>query len=114
MNCELNTSIIHNSSFDTLWTLTPYGRIDHRWYAINTSKGETIEMPKDFSPDKISPPNNTPIRFPSYPEITFLFRKISKNYSDNIQDNSLIKLMNIYRSGENNRQSFLWSEYEKI
>ena len=89
-------------------------RIDSKWYAINTSKGEIIEMTKDFSPDKVSPPNNTPIQFPSYPEITFLFRKIGKDYSDNIQDNSLIKLMNIYRSGESNRQSFSWNEYEKI
>ena len=89
-------------------------RISSKWYAINTSKGETIEMAKDFSPDKISPPNNTPIQFPSYPEITFLFRKIGKDYSDNIQDNSFIKLMNIYRSGENNHQSFSWNEYEKI
>ena len=89
-------------------------RIDSKWYAINTSKGETIEMAKDFLPDKISPPNNTSIQFPSYPEITFLFRKIGKDNSDNIQDNSLIKLMNIYRSGESNRQSFSWNEYEKL
>ncbi|VEN72769.1 conserved hypothetical protein [Candidatus Desulfarcum epimagneticum] len=89
-------------------------RIGPKWYAINTSKGETVEMSMDFSPDKISPPNNTAIQFQSYPEVTFLFRKIGKNHSDNIQDNSLIKLMNIYRSGENNRQSFSWSEYEKL
>lgn len=89
-------------------------RIGSKWYAINTSKGETIEMAKDFSPDKISPPNNTPIQFPSYPKTTFLFRKIGKDYSANIQDNTLIKLMNIYRSGDNNRQSFSWNEYEKI
>ena len=89
-------------------------RIGPKWYAINTSKGETVDMSLDFSPDTISPPNNTVIQFPSYPEVTFLFRKISKNYSDDIQDNSLIKLMNIYRSGENDRQSFSWDEYEKV
>ncbi len=89
-------------------------KIDHRWYAINSSKSEIIEMAMDFSPDKISPPNNTAIQFPSYPEVTFLFRKIGKNYSDNIQDDSLKKLMNIYRSGEINNRSFSWNEYEKI
>lgn len=87
-------------------------RVDSKWYAINTSKGETIEMPEDFSPDTVSPPNNIPVQFPSYPEITFLFRKIGKDYSDSMQDNSLLKLMNIYRSGENNRQAFSWNEYE--
>ena len=87
-------------------------RVDNGWYAINTSKAEIVEMGNEFSPDKISAPNNTAIQFPSYPKVTFLFRKIGKTYNENIQDTSHHKLMNIYRSGESNSQSFSWNKFK--
>jgi hypothetical protein len=87
-------------------------KIEAQWYAINTSKGEIVKMDLEFSPDKISPPHNTSIQFPSYPEVTFLFRKIGKSYSEDIQDNSRNNLMNIYRSGDSNQQAFLWNKHK--
>ncbi|MGA7145547.1 MAG: hypothetical protein WBY47_13685 [Desulfobacterales bacterium] len=87
-------------------------KIDSKWIAINTSKSEWAAMPEGFSPNSIGPPKNFPIRFPSYPDVTFLFRKIGKNYDDDCNDNSLAALMNIYRSGDSQGSSFKWERFE--
>jgi len=85
--------------------------IDSKWIAINTSKSEYIMMPEDFSPDNLNPPNNIPIHFKSYPDVTFLLRKIGKDYNDDCDDNSLSALMNISRSGDSQRSDFKWEKY---
>lgn len=85
-------------------------KIDSKWIAINTSKSEWVEMAEDFSPDYIEPPQNIRIRFPSYPDVTFLFRKVGKDYDD-CNDNSLTALMNIYRSGDVKDSTLKWEKY---
>lgn len=85
--------------------------IASRWIAINTSKAEWSALPEGFSPDLIEPPRNIPVRFASYPEITFLFRKIGKDHNDDCNDNSLTGLMNIYRSGDVKDSAFKWEKY---
>jgi len=87
--------------------------ITSNWIAINTSKGDWIEMPEGFSPDILRPPNNIPLRFESYPGVTFLIRKIGEDYYDDCDDNSLQALMNIYRSGEAQDSSFKWDRFVK-
>lgn len=82
--------------------------IASKWIAINTSKGEWTAMPGGFSPDSLSPPQNIPIRFESYPDVTFLLRKIGKDYNDDCNDNSLAALMNISRSGDAQNSNFQW------
>jgi hypothetical protein len=87
-------------------------RIDDKWIAINTSTGESAAMPKGFSPESVNPPNNISVRFKSYPDVTFLLRKIGKNYNDDCNDNSLAALMNIYRSGDAQDSSFKWDRFK--
>jgi hypothetical protein len=86
-------------------------KIDSKWIALNTSKSEWTQLPDGFTPDSIVPPKNIPIRFESYPDVTFLLRKIGKDYNDDCNDNSLAALMNIYRSGDINDPNFKWEEY---
>lgn len=86
-------------------------KIASKWIAINTSKSEWTPMPVGFSPISIVPPKNISIRFASYPEVTFLFRKIGKDFNDDCGDNSLVALMNIYRSGNITTSDFLWEEF---
>ena len=86
-------------------------KISSQWIALNTSKAEWVQLPDGFTPESIAPPRNISIRFPSYPEVTFLFRKIGKDINDDCGDNSLIALMNIYRSGELNNPDFKWEKY---
>lgn len=86
-------------------------KIVSKWIAVNTSKGEWSEMPEGFSPNFIEPPSNIPIRFASYSDVAFLFRKIGKDYNDDCNDNSLIGLMNIYRSGDIKDSTFKWEKY---
>jgi hypothetical protein len=86
-------------------------KIDSKWMAINTSKGEWTAMPAGFSPDSLSPPQNIPVRFASYPDITFLLRKIGNDYNDDCNDRSLTGLMNIYRSGDDKESAFKWEKY---
>jgi hypothetical protein len=86
-------------------------KIDSNWIAINTSKSEWIAMPAGFSPDSLSPPQNIPIRFKSYPDVTFLLRKIGKDYNDDCNDNSLAALMNISRSGDSQDSNFKWKKF---
>ena len=86
-------------------------KIASKWIAINTSKSEWTPMPVGFSPDFIVSPKNISIQFASYPEFTFLFRKIGKDFNDDCSDNSLIALMNIYRSGDANISKFLWEKF---
>jgi len=86
-------------------------RIADKWIALNTSKSEWTQLPKDFTPDSVVPPKNIAVRFASYPEITFLFRKIGRDFNDDCNDSSLISLMNIYRSGDSNSQDFKWEKY---
>ena len=86
-------------------------KIASKWIAINTSKGEWTAMPVGFSPDSLSPPQNIPIRFKSYPDVTFLLRKIGKDYNDDCNDNSLVALMNIYRSGDAQDSNFKWGKF---
>jgi hypothetical protein len=86
-------------------------KIDSKWIALNTSKSEWTQLPDGFIPDSIVPPKNIPIRFESYPDVTFLLRKIGKDYNDDCNDNSLAALMNIYRSGDINDPNFKWEEY---
>lgn len=89
-------------------------RIDSKWIAINTSKCEWTAMPEGFSPDSVLPPGNVPVRFASYPEVTFLLRKIGKDYDDDCRDNSLTNLMNIYRSGTAKHADFKWEKFSGI
>ena len=86
-------------------------KIDSKWIAINTSKSEWTAMPVGFSPGSVVPPKNIPIRFAAYPDVTFLFRKIGKDFNDDCNDNSLVTLMNIYRSGAANNSGFLWEKF---
>lgn len=86
-------------------------KIDSKWIAINTSKSEWSPMPVGFSPDSITPPKNTSIQFTSYPEVTFLLRKVGADFNDDCNDNSLAALMNIYRSGDEDNSSFLWEKH---
>lgn len=87
-------------------------KIDSKWIAINTSKSEWAAMPEGFSPDSLSPFKNIPIRFKSYPDVTFLLRKIGKDYNDDCNDNSLAALMNISRSGDAQDSNFKWERFE--
>ncbi|HKJ30744.1 MAG TPA: hypothetical protein VKA34_02900 [Balneolales bacterium] len=89
-------------------------KIDAKWILINTSKSEWSAMPEGFSPNSIGPPKNFPIRFPSYPDVTFLFRKIGKDCDDDCNDNSLAALMNIYRSGDSQGSNFKWERFEGV
>jgi len=89
-------------------------RIGGKWIALNTSKSEWTQLPDEFTPDSVVPPKNISVRFASYPEVTFLFRKIGKDFNDDCNDSSLIALMNIYRSGDANNQDFKWEEYSNI
>ena len=86
-------------------------KIGSKWVAINTSKGEGIALPKDFSPEAVRPPRNIPIQFPSYPGVVFLIRKIGRDYNDDCRDNSLSALMNISRSGDPQNPEFLWERF---
>jgi hypothetical protein len=86
-------------------------RIDSKWIAINVSKSEWTAMPEGFSPDRIAPPHNVAVRFASYPDITFLLRKIGNDYDDDCNDNSLTNLMNIYRSGNAQSSEFKWKKF---
>ncbi|GAB6905033.1 hypothetical protein JCM12296A_08670 [Desulfosarcina cetonica] len=86
-------------------------RIAGKWIAVNTSKSEWTQLPDEFTPDSVVPPKNISVRFASYPGVTFLFRKIGKDFNDDCNDSSLISLMNIYRSGNANNQDFKWEEY---
>jgi len=86
-------------------------KIDSKWIAINTSKSEWTPMPVGFSPSSVVPPKNIHIRFAAYPDVTFLFRKIGKDFNDDCSDNSLETLMNIYRSGDANNSEFLWETF---
>jgi len=87
-------------------------KIDFKWIAINTSKSEWTAMPERFSPDSLSSPENISIRFESYPDVTFLLRKIGKDYDDDCNDNSLAALMNISRSGDSQNSNFKWERFE--
>jgi len=75
-------------------------KISNKWIALNTSKSEWVQLSDGFTPESVAPPRNISIHFPAYPEVTFLFRKIGKDVNDDCGDNSLIALMNIYRSGD--------------
>jgi len=86
-------------------------RIGSGWVAINTSKSEWTAMPEGFSPDGIGPPANIPIRFASYPDVTFLLRKIGKDDDDDCNDCTLTGLMNIYRSGDVRNPEFKWERF---
>jgi len=86
-------------------------KIAGKWIALNTSKSEWTQLPEGFTPDSVVPPKNISVRFASYPEVTFLFRKIGKDFNDDCNDSSLIALMNIYRSGDENNPNFKWEEY---
>ena len=86
-------------------------KISNKWIALNTSKAEWVQLPDGFTPESVKPPGNISIRFPSYPEVTFLFRKIGVDINDDCGDNSLIALMNIYRSGDKKNPDFKWDKY---
>ena len=86
-------------------------RIDSRWTAINTSKGESTPLAAGFDPDFCVPPHNIPIRFQAYPDVVFLLRRIGTNWDDGCGDNSLSALMNISRSGASDNSAFLWEAF---
>ena len=86
-------------------------KINSRWFAINTSKGEGVLLPEEFSPKAIIPPYNIPIKFKSYPNITFLLRKVGQDYNDDCGDDNLISLMNISRSGDAVQSEFKWQKF---
>ena len=88
-------------------------KIDSKWIAINTSKGEIAALPEGFSPDALTPPLNIPIQFESYPDnLVFLLRKIGKDYNDDCGDDSLAALMNISRSGAPQNAYFAWEKFD--
>jgi branched-subunit amino acid transport protein len=82
-----------------------------QWIAINTSQSEYTIMPDGFSPDNIGPPQNVSVRFSSYPQITFLLRKIGQDFNDDCEDDSLSALMNISRSGHPKNSDFKWDKF---
>ena len=86
-------------------------RIDSRWIAINTSKGESTPLPAGFNPNDCVPPHSIPIRFQSYPDVVFLLRRIGTDWDDGCKDNSLSALMNISRSGAPDNSAFLWEAF---
>ena len=86
-------------------------RVDSKWTAINTSKGEIAPLPLEFDPDSCRPPHNISIRFQAYPDVVFLFRKIGTDWDDGCGDNSLSALMNISRSGAPDNSAFLWDAF---
>ena len=86
-------------------------RVDSRWIAINTSKGESTPLPAGFDADSCVPPHNTPIRFPAYPDIVFLLRRIGAHWDDGCGDNSRSALMNISRSGAPEYSAFRWDPF---
>lgn len=86
-------------------------KIESRWTAINTSKGESTPLPAGFDPDSCVPPHNIPIRFQSYPDAIFLLRRIGTDWDDGCGDNSLSALMNISRSGAPDNSDFLWEAF---
>ncbi|MBI5593284.1 MAG: hypothetical protein HY881_22715 [Deltaproteobacteria bacterium] len=86
-------------------------KMDSKWVAVNTSKGESTIMPEGFSPDVCVPPQNIPIEFESYPGVVFLIRKIGRDFNDDCGDDSLSALMNISRSGDSQRSDFLWNRF---
>ena len=86
-------------------------KISGKWLALNTSKSKWVQLPAWFAPEAVVPPKNIPVRFVSYPGVTFLFRKIGKDYNDDCSDSSLTALMNIYRSGDKNNPNFMWGKY---
>lgn len=88
-------------------------KIASKWIALNTSKSEWTQLPDGFTPGSVAPPKNISVRFASYPEVTFLFRKIGKDFNDDCNDSTLIALMNIYRSGNANNPNFMWEEYSE-
>ena len=85
--------------------------IKSKWFAIDTSKSEWVAMPENFSPDSIQPPHNISVQFTSYPGISFLLRKVGKDYNDDCNDNSRARLMNIYRSGNIMNSNFGWEKF---
>jgi len=85
--------------------------IDSRWIAINTSKVESVPLPAEFNPNDFVPPHNIPIRFQSYQDVVFLFRRIGRDWNDGCGDNSLSALMNISRSGAPGNSDFLWETF---
>ncbi len=86
-------------------------RVDAKWIAINTSKAEWRAMPEGFTPDSVHPPTNVPVQFQSYPGVTFLLRKVGRDYDDDCEDGSLRALMNISRSGDAGDSDFRWDRY---
>lgn len=86
-------------------------RIDSRWIAINTSRGESTPLPAGFDPDSCLPPHNIPIRFPAYPDVVFLLRKIGTDWDDGCGDGSRAALMNISRSGAPDNPDFQWEPF---
>ncbi|MBN2407834.1 MAG: hypothetical protein JXJ19_09060 [Elusimicrobia bacterium] len=86
-------------------------KINSRWYAVNTSKGESVPLPEEFSPESIIPPHNIPIKFKSYSDITFLLRKVGQDYNDDCGDDNLMSLMNISRSGDPASSKFKWEKF---
>ena len=117
VSCEADN---YNQAFDSMdKEMTMNGHqfvlvyVASKWIAINTSKGDWIEMPEGFSPDILRPPNNIHLRFDSYPDVTLLLRKIGEDYDDDCRDNTLKALMNIYRSGDAQYSSFKWDRFER-
>ncbi|MDY6950144.1 MAG: hypothetical protein SWE60_01400 [Thermodesulfobacteriota bacterium] len=86
-------------------------RVDSRWMAINTSKGQSAPLPAGFDPDSYVPPHNIPIRFQAYPDFVFLLRRIGADWDDGCGDNSLTALMNISRSGTPDNPAFRWEAF---
>lgn len=86
-------------------------KIGSRWIAINTSKSESTTMPEGYSPEIVTPPENIPIKFDSYPDVTFLLREIGKDDNDDCDDDSLLALMNISRSGDPQNSNFRWNKF---
>ena len=86
-------------------------KIAGKWLALNTSKSEWVQLPDGFTPEAVSPPQNISVSFASYPGVTFLLRKVGKDFNDDCNDNSLIALMNIYRSGDKDNPDFKWDKF---
>ena len=86
-------------------------RMNSRWIAVNTSKGESTALPAGFDPESCIPPRNIPIRFAAYPDVVFLLRKIGTDWDDGCGDSSRSALMNISRSGSPDNSAFLWEAF---
>ena len=87
-------------------------KIKNKQYAINTNYlSDYIEFPDGFTTEIDFTRTNIPVIFKKIKDKIFLIRKIGNNYYDDCADNSIVNLMNIYRSGKTDSSLFAWDKF---